>query len=467
MYETVTGKGNNFKDIREDNYQRVTPLSDRCPGALLAGNWGPQDSSDGVSDIQQETGTRSILSPPLSPREGGPGGQGASLDRTRLIKTSSWDPEIFKPKERGYPATEGFNFSDDNFKIEPADVPGSGFVQDGCGQWVRKLKSGDQVRDILHSCDRLSCPRCLDATITKKAHEASERFEHYEAAKISADAVLIPGEFRRAVSRHIPFTISPGHAAELWHQAGRTHPGFVKLARNEFNHILRSIGLVGCVAVYHANRVRHPATGLTGKKAKELIIREAKLAGAMKDDSPSWMMYAYISKQKNRREYYYFSPHFHVVGFGTLPGHEDFEAAFPGWSYHNKGNVPNVGGLLRYLFSHQAMIEGCQAVTWHGRLSRVTLGTEELRTIEKPVICEGTGLPWVIIESVILGEIGRTYTENVTEYRAFFRTKIPRGPPDPFRMRTRKAGPRSSCPDWVRDKGILAMASYCDEYGRL
>jgi len=354
-----------------------------------------------------------------------------------------------------------------NFRIEPADVPGTGFVKPDCGTWIRKLRSGDQVKDIYHTCGTLGCPRCVDSTITAKAHEAEERFNHYEDAKLQEKAVLVLGEYRRAVPRHIPFTLSPRHIEDLWHRSGRNHTTFAKLARNEFNHILRGTGIVGCVAVYHANRVRHPNTGATGGKAKTLIIREAKLAGFMDDESPSWMMYAYIRKQKNWREYYYFSPHFHVVGFGRIIEHEEFEAAFPDWSYHNKGNVPNVGGLLRYLFSHQAMIDGCHSVTWHGRLSVAVLGVDELRTTDRPVICDETGLPWVIIESVILDEIGRTYTEPVTEYRSFFRTGVKRGPPDPFRMKTGKQGPRSSCPDWVRDKGILAMAAYCDEHGRL
>jgi len=385
----------------------------------------------------------------------------------------TWDPAVFRPDRKpgdqkpGYPATEGFNFSDENFRIPPALVPGTGFTKPDCGTWIRKLRSGDQVKDIYHSCDRLSCPRCSDTAITMKAHEAEERFTHYEKAKLQEGAVLIPGEIRRSSPRHIPFTMSPAHFAELWYLGGETHAGFLRLARKELNEFMKKCGLVGGCEVYHPNRVRHPDTGLTGRKAKELIIKEAMLAGAMKDDSPSWMMYAYIRSRRNWQDYYYFSPHFHFVGYGTLPDKETFEAAFPGWSYHNKGTVAGPGGLLRYLFSHQGMIDGCYAVTWHGRLSTVSLGREELRTVEKPVLCTETGLPWIIIESAILDEVGRTYTETVTEYRVFFRTHLEHGPPDPFRVRTGKAGPRSSCPDWVREKGIVAMAAYCDEHGRL
>lgn len=369
-------------------------------------------------------------------------------------------------KGTGYPATEGFNFSDVKYRIEPAEMPGSGFTKPDCGTWVRKMQSGNEFQDIYHSCDTLSCPRCVDAAITKKAHEAEEHFDRYENAKLQENAVLIPGEYRRAVPRHIDFTMSPAHTAELWMRGGKTHKGFLKAARAEYNAIMQAVDLVGGVNVYHPNRVRHPDTGRTGKGVKDLIRREAMLAGNMKDDSPSWLLYSHIRKQKNRREYYHFAPHFHFVGFGTLPNQTEFEEAFPGWSYHNHGNVPNVGGLLRYLYSHMGMIEGSHAVTWTGRLSSAVLGAEELRTVDRPVISHVTGLPWVIIESTIPAEVGRTYTEKITEYRSFFRTGLPRRPPDPFKIKAGKQQ-RSSAPSWMRERGILAMAAYCDEYGKL
>lgn len=401
------------------------------------------------------------LLPALSHRPQVPRGDG--LAEGGVI--GSWDPEVFRPGP-GYPAIAGFNFSDDKYRIQPGQVPGMGFKKPDCGSWVRKVKSGDQVRDIFHSCNTLGCPVCVDSTITRKAREASERFEHYEQAKLDENAALVPGEYRRAVPRAVIFTMSPGHIAELWMRAGKDRARFLDLARAEYNEILLAVDLVGGVTVYHENRVRHPDTGLTGKKAKTLITREAMLAGNMKDDSPSHALYGHIRKQKNPSEYYHFSPHFHFTGYGTLPPKGDFDQAFPGWTYHNKGNVPNVGGLLRYLFSHMAMIEDRQAVTWTGRLSRAVLGTEEIRTRNEPVLCQETGLPWVIIESLVPGEVGMTWTEPVTDYRAFFRSGKARGPPDPFKALKGPGGKRSSAPSWIRERGILAMAAYCDEWGR-
>lgn len=379
----------------------------------------------------------------------------------------SWDPTIFKTGKTGYPAIAGFNFSGEKYRIQPTQVPGTGISKPDCDTWVRTLKSGDEVREIMHKCDTLGCPKCVDSAITKKARKAAEHFDHYENAKLQENAALVPGEYRRATPRHIVFTISPAHIAELWARAGKNHGVFLDMARAEYNEILKGCALVGGVTVYHGNRVRHPDTGLTGKEAKALLVREAMCRGNMKDDSPAAELYSHIRKQKNWADYYYFAPHFHFTGYGKVPDLDEFEEMFPGWRYHNKGNVPNVGGLLRYLFSHMAMIEDRQVVTWTGRMSRAVLGVEELRTTEHPVICEKTGLPWVIIDSLDKSEIGRTYTEPVTEYRSFFRCRKIRKNRAPGALVFPKQGKRSMAPPDVHERGILAIARYCDEWGRL
>lgn len=468
MYETVAQLGNSFKSGISTINRQFSIVRGCSSGALRLSNWGPLKTSGDVSSIALASPPASkeglvplldgsILSAHAPQRSGGGVAQGA-------VVSSSWDPEVFRTG--GCPAIAGFNFSDDKEEISPVLVPGYGFSKPDCGSWVRKLRSGNEVRDIYHNCDNLGCPVCVDGALTKKARSAEERFGLYESAKLNENAVLIPGEVRQAIPRHIPFTISPAHVAELWMRAGRNHAVFLDLARAELNKALKSSGLLGGMAVSHSNRVKHPGTGLTGSRAKHLITLEAKLAGDMKDDSPAAALYAHIRKQKRPAEYYYFSPHFHVIGFGKLIDIREFEELNPGWTYHNKGNVPNVGGLLRYLFSHMTMIEDRHAVTWFGRLSSATLGREELKTTYQAVICEKTGLPWVVVESIDPREIGREYLEPFIEYRAFFRTTHKRGPPKIKWPRSETTRRRAS-PASVNDAGILAIAKYCDEYGRL
>jgi hypothetical protein len=245
------------------------------------------------------------------------------------------------------------------------------------------------------------------------------------------------------------------------------HAVFLDMVREELNAIIKETGLVGGALVYHPNRVRHPDTGLTGKDAKLLLTREAMCQGNMRDDSPAADLYAHIRKQKNPDWYYYFSPHFHAVTFGKIIDGHEFDEKYPGWHYINKGNAPNPGGLARYLFSHMAMFEDRHAVTWFGRLSSAVLGTEEIRTTEREVICDKTGLPWIITDSSRPEEIGRTWMEPFTEYDCFFRTGQKRKKKDPGAIIFPKSGKRSMAPHGVHERGILALARYCDEYGMM
>ena len=385
--------------------------------------------------------------------------------------SGSWDPAIFRP-DRPVSCYCGLQFS----TPEPAMKPGTGFAKEGCGKWVRTLKSGNVTRKIVHNCDVLSCPTCMPGAITQKANDIENRFDRYEEAKTAENAVLIPGEHRRVKPRHFPFTISPAHQAELVQKtiqnAGKWDPEvFLDLFREEFKEALKISGLIGGFSVYHDSRVRHPDTGLTGKEAKHLIRREAQAFGNMKDDDPDWVLYDHIRKQKNWQEYYYFAPHFHVIGFGKVIDIKEFEEKMPGWTYHNKRDVKTPGGLARYLISHMALLPDRHCCTWFGRLSSAVLGKEVLRTVELPVICEETGEPWIIIASAIPAEVGAEYVEKITEYLGFFRKKKRKKAPDIGdawkKMDFPGASERPKSPGYVKERGILAMSRFVDEFGRL
>lgn len=401
--------------------------------------------------------------------------QGAVLHQQQSqAGACSWDPKIFRP-DHVVSCYSGLQFLRREDLPFVSLKPGIGFKKDDCGSWVRKLKSGDEYRDIYYNCRGLSCPVCMPGTLTDKARDIEERFELYEKAKLAENAVLVPGEVRGIKPRQIIFSISPVHQAELVAKMRRSLPGpwgtahekmLLDVYRKEEDRAVKISGLVGGVKIYHDARVKHPDTGLTGSRAKRLIILEAKLASAMTDEDPAWKLYDHIRKQKDWQRYYYLSLHSHVIGYGRLIESEEFERLMPGWKYHNKGLVSNPGGLARYLISHMAMIEDRHSRSWFGRLSPVHLGKEELRTFDEVQIHAVTGLPWMIVESVNPLEVGGTYRVTVTEYRGFFRIKQKRKNRENVLVFP-KAHKRSMAPPGMQDKGILAMAAYCDEYGRM
>lgn len=387
---------------------------------------------------------------------------------------SSWDPAVFRPA-KVVSCYSGEIFSGESYLPNVSLKPGIGFQKPDCGSWVRKLKSGDEFRDIYHNCDRLGCPVCMPGTITAKGRDVEDRFKLYEQAKMAENAVLVPGERRNIDPRQFIFSISPSHTGELIAKVKRVLPGewsqkhatlFLDYYREEEDRAIKTAGLIGGLKVYHDARVKHPFTGAMGARAKHLIGMEAKLAGNMKDTDVSWHLYDHIRKQKNWSQYYYFSPHTHVIAHGVVIDADEFERLMPGWKYHNKSYVKNPGGLARYLYSHMAMIEDRKAVSWFGRLSSASLGKEGLRTYSQVQVHPDTKLPWIIFESVILEEVGRTYSIEVTEYRGFFRTGRKRGPPK-IKFPKSETSRKRMCPSDVHEKGILALAKYCDDFGRL
>jgi hypothetical protein len=312
----------------------------------------------------------------------------SGFPRTTIADSDNWDLSVFQHKSKVVSCYSREIFSQAEKKVFPSFKSSSGWIKSDCGVWIKKRKSGAMIEDVYHNCGRLSCPVCGWAVITDKANDVQVRFENYELLKNAENAVLIPGEKREYKPRPFVFTMSPAHEAELITKTFRLAGGkwsesiFLDLARAELNPVLKISGLIGGVSVYHDSRLQHPGTGQTGKIGKHLIVMEAKLSGNMKDEDPAWKVYQHISKQPNNMDYYYFSPHFHSIAYGKIMPVSEFEELLPGWTYHNKREVKNAGGLARYLFSHMALIADRKSVSWFGRLSSVHLGKEILRTYE-------------------------------------------------------------------------------------
>lgn len=316
--------------------------------------------------------------------------------------------------------------ADDKPVINLPNRPGLKRKKDDCGYWVRKLKSGDHEKDIYHNCGSLQCEVCAPGEMVDKARLIKQRFDHYEQAKCKENAVLIPGEARHVVSRQFIFTIAPSHQEELIARTLRDcgswdNEYYHSLVIAEYNKAIKVSGLIGGVSFYHDARVKHATTGCTGSRGKHLIKIDAKIAGNMKEDDPSRMLYEHIRKQENWQDYYYLSTHFHALAFGKIIDVEEFEKLVPGWTYHNKGPVHDPGGFAMYSISHMPLMKSCKSITWFGRLSPAVLGKTELRTHEQVQVHPKTKLPWIVVESSHPEEVGMTWMVKVTDYLVYFR----------------------------------------------
>ena len=140
---------------------------------------------------------------------------------------------------------------------------------------------------------------------------------------------------------------------------------------------------------------------LSGKPAKHIVI-----------SVPSWKYYeelrelrkqAYkILKSVNckggtliyhpfrydkKTKQWYFSPHFHVIGFGWISNVEEIYNQH-GWIVKNKGVRDSVFATFYYQLSHAGIKKGYHTLTWFGDLSYSKLKVEEEPNSDVCPLCE-------------------------------------------------------------------------------
>ena len=124
-----------------------------------------------------------------------------------------------------------------------------------------------------------------------------------------------------------------------------TWTGKVRELRKEAYKILKEIGSVGGSLIFHPFRYHR--------------------------DSKRW----------------YYSPHFHIIGFGWLVGTaETYQKS--GWIVKNKGVRESVFATLFYQLSHAGVKHGYHTVTWFGDLSYSKLKVEEESNLNECPLCK-------------------------------------------------------------------------------
>ena len=106
------------------------------------------------------------------------------------------------------------------------------------------------------------------------------------------------------------------------------------------------------------------------------VLKNVHMLGGM-------MIYHSKRKRKNGSEWY-FSPHFHIIGYGWLTDiHRNY--VYSGYLIKNIGVRKRVGGVIYYQLSHAGISENHHTVTWFGCLSYGKLHVKYRK--DDPVVC--------------------------------------------------------------------------------
>jgi len=187
-------------------------------------------------------------------------------------------------------------------------------VHDRCGEWqtvgcLNVEEHPDKkafIRSFQWSCDKPRCNTCKKNWLRKAVTRSETRIKRYLKQN--------PG----VVPKHI--TISP----PSWQ-----HHKSLNFLRKQAYKILKEVSCEGGNMVFHAYRSR----SLDGKTM------------------------------------WYFSPHFHVIGFGWIVGYKVADVYKKnGWITKNIGVRESFSNVLSYQLSHCAVVKGKHTLTWFGDL---------------------------------------------------------------------------------------------------
>jgi hypothetical protein len=188
-------------------------------------------------------------------------------------------------------------------------LPGQEPPYDTCGQWLTKgCLNVDEHESGLAFVRRIQ-RRCHRAV----CHDCYESWAGREAEKIQYRLRAAPKK-----RRPIHLVVSP--PIEAW-----VHSTFVELRRKSYV-VSKESGFLGGSCIFHP-------------------FREDEL-------TKRW----------------YFSPHFHMIGFGWIQGTKEGYAQH-GWVVKNVGLRKTVAGTALYQLSHAGVHKKYHTVTWFGSMS--------------------------------------------------------------------------------------------------
>ena len=177
------------------------------------------------------------------------------------------------------------------------------------------------IKYVKNSCHRALCPKCWSFWANRECDSAIRRLDAF-VLKNSGGKRLNPIHVIVSVS-HVDYGLS------------------LQELRKKMYRALKRVGLVGGMVIYHP-------------------------------------------KRKRRIGEWYFSPHFHVVGYGWI---RDVRKNYvhSGYIVKNVGVRKNVRGTIYYQLSHAGVDVKMHTVTWFGMLSYNRLRVPKV--VEKTQVC--------------------------------------------------------------------------------
>lgn len=220
-----------------------------------------------------------------------------------------------------------------------------------------------QVEPKYYHCFNWECPECLHWTASRAAKRIAERIIGCHAAL--CDTGIYPGHINH-------LTFSP---------PAFEYDGFdLDKMKKKAIEYAKAVGVSGGAIAFHPYRIKGDL--------KKPIRRAMKAMGLEGGDWDG--VHANVLGLKSWRDYAYFSPHFHIVGYFKLKEQSDDFIRRTGWVYknismserHHAENKDGVCRIFAYVLTHHAIEKRRHNVTYFGDAYYSKFETKTWKEIE-------------------------------------------------------------------------------------
>lgn len=216
-------------------------------------------------------------------------------------------------RETGFQVPDSFSF-----EVQPFELPGTGRITDPerCGSWhtaaVCQGDPGHWMRHIKHSCDNPACPVCSGRWASKQGARMAESLRGYIQAANRGQATLEGTDtatWHRDNARYLNHYVLSPREGEIRQDMG------IDSIKAAGRRMAPRVGITGGIMIFHPYRIRKDL-------AKRLVYHNREIRGMNEDerDRKFWeLVRADALFLGDWQAYVYWSPHFHIIGFGRLP----------------------------------------------------------------------------------------------------------------------------------------------------
>ncbi len=234
-----------------------------------------------------------------------------------------------------------------SMNIRRMSITGGGEEYPKCGtpKFLKCCEDPDHPKHIIPcNCGRPGCPVCWPLWAGRGADRVASMLEAYQD--------LIRSPYRPS---HVSLSPDPN---EYPNESEDAMQALLEASRK----VSRALGVTAAAVIPHGYRIRREHKREASDGASRLHINR----------------YEWCMQQQNPREYLYWSPHIHILGWGYLQDADAFHKR-TGWIYKKHRNVDHIQKAVFYLLSHAWVPARVQqhVIRYWGGLAPTKLGCEK------------------------------------------------------------------------------------------